>query len=160
VFRAAGVKNANIHRLRARFAIRTIEVLVEGLFRDENVNNASNWVETILVKAAELMGHGHPGSLRPYLTYVLNRRLQTSDAMTSERLRANIQRMLIEVEKIDQRLRSSKELSAVAEVVRDRPKAGKAKMLAAAKRLHALAEELEKEAEQATMHSEKLLESV
>jgi len=147
VFRAAGIKNANIHRLRARFAIRTIEVLVEGLFRGETVNTASNWVETILVKAAELMGHGHPDSLRPYLTYVLNRRLQTSEAMTSERLRAKIQKMLVEVEKVGHQLRFSKDLSAAAEVVRDGKKAGKVKMLAAAKRLHALAEELEKEAE-------------
>lgn len=141
-FQRAGIKCANIHRLRARFAIRTIEKLVDGLFENISIGTHSNWIETILIKAAELMGHGHPASLRPYLTYVLNRKLQTSDANTSERLRAKIQRMTIEVEKVGLKLVFSQELAAAGQVIRGGSKESKEKRLAAAKQLYALADEL------------------
>ncbi|SEI19616.1 site-specific integrase [Tardiphaga sp. OK245] len=141
-FRRAGIKFANIHRLRARFAIRTIENLVDGLFENIPLGTHSSWIETILIKAAELMGHGHPASLRPYLTYVLNRRLQASDANTSERLRAKIQRMTVELEKVTLKLVFSQELASAGAVIRGGSQESRERRLAAASKLYALADEL------------------
>ena len=85
-FRRAGVKRANIHRLRARFAVRLVDTLVEALLEDKSIGPESVWVETILTRAAEMMGHASPQSLRPYLNYVLNRRIQTSGAIQAKTL--------------------------------------------------------------------------
>jgi integrase len=92
-FKKAGIKNASIHRLRAAFAIRTIEALLDALDSGVVVGSESSFVETILVKAAEMMGHASPASLRPYLTYVLNRRLQASDAIKSERVASRLRQL-------------------------------------------------------------------
>jgi len=92
-FRQAGIERANIHRLRARYAVRTIETLVDAVFAGEVVGPASSWIETILIKAAEAMGHSSPQSLRPYLTYVLNRRIQTADATKAEKLASRLRQL-------------------------------------------------------------------
>ena len=92
-FRRAGVKNASLHRFRARFAVRTIETLVEALFGDTDIGSHSNWTETILTKASEMMGHASAQSLRPYLNYVLNRRIQTAEATQAHRLAARIRQL-------------------------------------------------------------------
>lgn len=92
-FGKAGVKNASIHRLRAKYAVRTIESLVDVIFNGDIVGSESSWVETILVKASEMMGHTSPTSLRPYLTYVLNRRMQVSDAVKAEKLATRVRQL-------------------------------------------------------------------
>lgn len=92
-FKEAGVPNSSLHRLRARFAVRTIETLVDAIFDGETIVPASSWIETILVKAAEQMGHSSPRSLRPYLTYVLNRRIQTADATKAEKLASRLREL-------------------------------------------------------------------
>jgi len=81
LFQKAGISNANVHRLRARFAVRTVEGLIDAM-GDVGISLGadSSWKETILQKASERMGQSSPESLRPYLNYVLNRRLQASDA--------------------------------------------------------------------------------
>lgn len=87
------MKNASIHRLRAKYAVRTIESLVDAIFNGDIVGSELSWVETILVKASEMMGHTAPTSLRPYLTYVLNRRMQVSDAVKAEKLATRVRQL-------------------------------------------------------------------
>ncbi|OYT93519.1 MAG: hypothetical protein CFE43_01955 [Burkholderiales bacterium PBB3] len=109
-FSKAGVKNANVHRLRARFAVRTIESLVDALFSGEVVGPQSSWVETILIKAAEQMGHSSPRSLRPYLNYVLNRRLQTSPSIKAEKLASRVRQLHLQERTLVHRLAQYREL--------------------------------------------------
>lgn len=113
-FRKAGVDNANVHRLRARFAVRTVETLVDAIFDGETVVPESSWVETILVKAAEMMGHRSPQSLQPYLTDVLNRRIQTSDATKAEKLASRLRQLERREQIIVQRLSRYPDFDSVA----------------------------------------------
>ncbi len=92
-FQKAGIDRASIHRLRARFAVRTIETLLDAVFDGEEIGPQSSWIETILIKAAESMGHASPQSLRPYLTYVLNRRIQAADSTKAERLASRLRQL-------------------------------------------------------------------
>lgn len=113
-FRKAGIKHANIHRLRARFAVRTIETLVDALFEGQTIGSDSSWIETILTKAAEMMGHADPQSLRPYLTYVLNRRIQTADASKAERLASRLRQLRLHEGTLVRRLSQQHELHSIA----------------------------------------------
>ena len=90
IFAQAGGERANVHRLRARHAVRTTEAMVDAIFDGSRIGTESSWVETILTKAVEDMGHTSPQSLRPYPTYVLNRRIQTADASKTERLASRL----------------------------------------------------------------------
>ena len=128
-FRQTGIQRANIHRLRARFAVRTIETLVEAVFSGQFVGSESSWVETILVKAAEVMGHADPRSLRPYLTYVLNRRIQTADATKAEKLSARLRQLRLHEGTLVRRLAEQHELLAVANHIRAGRKAEAASTL-------------------------------
>jgi integrase len=117
-FRKAGIGRANIHRLRARFAVRTIETLVDAIFEGQiAIGSESSWVETILIKAAEIMGHSTPMSLKPYLTYVLNRRIQTADATKAERLSSRLRQLRLQESTLVRRLRQSGDLHAVARLI-------------------------------------------
>lgn len=136
-FRKAGIKRANIHRLRARFAVRTVETLVDSIFEGKMVGAESSWIETILVKAAESMGHSDPQSLRPYLTYVLNRRLQTADAMKAEKLASRLRSLRLHEETLVRRMGHHQKLHRVAGYI----KAGK--KAEAANELRRMADELE-----------------
>jgi len=113
-FHMAGILNANVHRLRARFAVRIVETLVDSIFEGNVIGSDSSWIETILIKAAELMGHADPRSLRPYLNYVLNRRLQTSDATKAERLATKLRQLGIHERTLLRRLKESQELLRIA----------------------------------------------
>lgn len=113
-FRKAGVTGANIHRLRARFAVRTIETLVEAMFGDRIIGSESIWIETILVKAAEMMGHASPLSLRPYLTYVLNRRIQTADGTKADALASRVRQLKLQEGTLERRLHHQRYLQSVA----------------------------------------------
>jgi hypothetical protein len=113
-FRQAGILKANIHRLRARFAVRTIETLVDALFEDKIIGSESNWIETILVKAAEMMGQSDPRSLRPYLTYVLNRRIQTSDSTKAGKLASRLRQLRLHEGTVVRRLGQYHDLQEVA----------------------------------------------
>ncbi|MGR9436198.1 tyrosine-type recombinase/integrase [Rhizobium leguminosarum] len=76
-FRAVGIKNANIHRLRARFITEIIEQCLDDLVENgQSVDLNSDWTETILVQAQKRMGHSHIRSLKPYLNEIKIRRLQ------------------------------------------------------------------------------------
>lgn len=86
-FRAAGVKNASIHRLRARFAVEAIEAHLDAIQdADTRLGSEATASSTILFKVADLMGHRHLESLRPYLNYALDRRLSATP--TARRSRA------------------------------------------------------------------------
>jgi len=113
-FRQAGIERANIHRLRARYAVRTIETLVDAVFAGEVVGPASSWIETILIKAAEAMGHSSPQSLRPYLSYVLNRRIQTADATKARKLTSRLRQLELHECSLVRRLERHQELSRAA----------------------------------------------
>jgi integrase len=114
IFARAGVKNASMHRLRARFAVRVVEELVDAVFGDAQVGPQSNAAETILTKAAEMMGHAHPESLRPYLTYVLNRRIQTAESTKAGKLSARIRQLKLDADAFVRRLSTNKELHGIA----------------------------------------------
>lgn len=129
VFRKAGIEDANIHRLRARFAVRTIETLVDALFENKTIGAESNWSETILIKAAEMMGHAHPSSLKPYLNYVLNRRIQTSDAMARSNVQSETQQAKLQLDTTVRRLALASELGDAAEDIRGGDKASAAATL-------------------------------
>lgn len=116
-FRQAGIERANIHRLRARYAVRTIETLVDAVFDGEMVGPASSWIETILIKAAEAMGHSDPRSLRPYLTYVLNRRIQTADATKAEKLASRLRQLRLYEGKLVRRLDRHHDLRRIARLL-------------------------------------------
>jgi len=135
-FRQAGIERANIHRLRARYAVRTIETLVDAVFAGEVVGPASSWIETILIKAAEAMGHSSPQSLRPYLTYVLNRRIQTADTTKAEKLASRLRQLEFYEGKLIRRLSRHHELQRAAQHL----KAGRDAKAASA--LRAIADQL------------------
>ncbi|MBA8835162.1 tyrosine-type recombinase/integrase [Rhizobium leguminosarum] len=84
-FRLAGIKKANIHRLRAKYITEVIEFQLDRLAASGGtIDPTSNWTETILITATQLMGHSHPISLMPYLNEVLQRRT-TSDGRVEAR---------------------------------------------------------------------------
>lgn len=122
-FRKAGVRNSNIHRLRARYAIRTIDTLVDAIFDRDMVGSESSWVETILIKAAELMGHSSPMSLKPYLTYVLNRRISVADAVKAGKLASRLRQLELQEDALVERLEQHKSLQQVASHLKDGRKA-------------------------------------
>lgn len=73
----AGIKKAGIQRVRAKFAIDTIdEVLNEYLALGISLDGESAWVETVIQQAAARMGHRGTGSLKHYLHSALDRRLR------------------------------------------------------------------------------------
>jgi integrase len=117
-FRAAGIANASGHRLRARFGVRVIETLVDALLDGDLVGHESAWVEAILIKAAEIMGHSDPSSLRPYLTYVLNSRIQTSTASKAEQLAARLRQMSLHESALVRRLDGQKDLQTAAQLIK------------------------------------------
>ena len=117
IFAEAGVERANFHRLRARHAVRTIEAMVDAIFNGSRIGTESSWVETILTKAAEEMGHTNPQSLRPYLTYVLNRRIQTADASKAERLASRLRLLSLHEITLNRRLKLHTELHRSSEFI-------------------------------------------
>ena len=93
-FKKAGVRNSNVHRFRAKFLLATIEALIDAMDIDpERVLPGSDMAETILVKAVEVMGHSSVASLRPYLNYALNRRVQNSQAFKVRNLEAKVRQL-------------------------------------------------------------------
>lgn len=117
-FQRAGIERASAHRLRARYAVRVIEELLEAIVGDDvRIGSQSSWFETILVKAAEKMGHGSPQSLRPYLTYVLNRRIQTAEATKAGALVGRMRELERSVAAWVQRLRENRSLHEIGGMI-------------------------------------------
>jgi len=87
LFKAIGVKNANIHRIRAKYAVEWVEIILDA-YLEEGIefSPGSSWVDTVLTRVAAKMGHKNPSSLKHYLDYVLERRLRTSEADLRRRL--------------------------------------------------------------------------
>ncbi|URI11613.1 site-specific integrase [Aquincola tertiaricarbonis] len=79
LFKKIGVKRVGIHRIRAKFAIDTIDrILDEYLASGLGLEAGSAWVDTIIQQAAHLMGHRSTSSLKHYLHDALDRRLRMS----------------------------------------------------------------------------------
>ncbi|MBB3352679.1 site-specific recombinase XerD [Rhizobium sp. BK049] len=77
LFRAALVYNANIHRLRARFAHNAVELTLRHLEEvGVSLDPSSGWHETALIITAQVMGHSSPRSLEPYLHDIMFRRAE------------------------------------------------------------------------------------
>lgn len=81
-FAEAGVENASLHRLRARFAVELIEREIRTLeISDIRIIAGSSVAETILTRVASRMGQRSTESLRPYLNHVLERRTRSPEAV-------------------------------------------------------------------------------
>ncbi|WP_454656191.1 hypothetical protein [Bosea beijingensis] len=116
-FRRADIKRASLHRLRAKFAVSVVESLVEAIFAGQAVGSVSNWRETILVKAADMMGHAHPASLMPYLNFVLDRRLQVSPSVRLRQLEARLRQLRLSEQAQIRRLGTISALQDVAQLI-------------------------------------------
>jgi len=117
-FAAAGIKNASIHRLRARYCVHLVESLVDAVSADDLLEGSkSNFFETILTKAAEQMGHMSPMSLRPYLNYVLDRKLRTADPAKARILRSSIRQLELHQQTLVRRLSKQDDLQAAAKLI-------------------------------------------
>ena len=89
-FREAGVENASLHRLRARFAVEQVEAEIRELeMNDMKVTAGTSIAETILTRVAAKMGQRHVQSLRPYLNQVLDRRTRIPEAVARQEARAS-----------------------------------------------------------------------
>lgn len=74
-FRGAGVKGSG-HRLRAAHAVRLFREFV----REARANGGGKFdAEAILDRVAQIMGHAHPDTLRPYLHSVMLEGLVSSE---------------------------------------------------------------------------------
>ena len=76
--------------------MRTSETLVDAVFGSESIRPSSNWIKTTLIEAAEAMGHSNPQSLRPCLTYVLNRRIQAANATKVTKLESRLRQLKLQ----------------------------------------------------------------
>ena len=131
-FREAGVKRASLHRLRAKKCVEVVEALVEALL-DDKPGTTTNpaFAETILVKAAEMMGHASTESLRPYLTYVMSRRLRTSEAVRGLSAATQARQRLLHADAVAGRLADLPQLADAARLIRRGDAAGAAALLSA-----------------------------
>lgn len=121
-FEKAEVRNSNYHRFRAKFLLATIEALIDAMDIDaERVLPWSNMAETILVKAVEVMGHSSVESLRPYLNYVLNRRVRNSQAFKLRDIEARVRQLTYREAEARTRLTR---LAALEDLLRDLTKSG------------------------------------
>lgn len=130
IFRAAGVENANIHRLRAKFAQNMVEAALDAL-QDAGiaVGGTSNWHETALTMAQEMMGHSSIESLRPYLQVLLKRRVDLSPTYQKNKENgAQRERRLLGVQET-RLLKSDTELSRIASLIRQGEKKAAAELL-------------------------------
>ena len=64
------------------------------------------------------MGQSSPEALRPYLTYVLNRRIQTSDSAKVTRFATKLRQMTLQEATLVARLREQAELQSAARFIR------------------------------------------
>jgi site-specific recombinase XerD len=90
-FAEAGVSNASLHRLRARFAVNIVESELRLMeMSGVSVLPGSALADTLLTRAAARMGQSHKESLRPYLNTVLDRRTRNPShlAIEDDRLEA------------------------------------------------------------------------
>lgn len=88
-FVKANVKNANIHRLRARYITEIIERCLDEMAESgQSADVNSDWAETVLTMAQTRMGHSHIMSLRPYLSEIGVRRIQVDGTITKREERA------------------------------------------------------------------------
>lgn len=115
-FAAAGVAKASLHRLRAKYCTDIIETLVDSILgRHPPQELHSGWAETILVKAAEMMGHTSPISLKPYLNDIFNRKIRLADATKERNLKLDIRQLE------QRRVQLKQEVKRLSELTKETP---------------------------------------
>ena len=86
-FKSAGVAKASLHRLRAKAIVEEIEHLVDSFFElGIVVQPGTDWAETVLTMVAEKAAHASALSLRPYLNFILSRKLSQTDSARRQRV--------------------------------------------------------------------------
>jgi site-specific recombinase XerD len=94
-FVKAKIKNANIHRLRARYITEIIERCLDEMAETgQSADANSDWAETVLTMAQTRMGHSHITSLRPYLSEIGVRRIQVDGTITKREERARMDELV------------------------------------------------------------------
>ncbi|MGR9457141.1 tyrosine-type recombinase/integrase [Rhizobium leguminosarum] len=111
-FREAGITKANIHRLRAKYITEVIEFQLDR-FADSgvNVDPTSNWTETILITATQVMGHSSPISLVPYLNEILQKRATSDGRMEARPIEAQERSLKDLLHRLESSLRSHSDLA-------------------------------------------------
>jgi hypothetical protein len=118
-FKAAGVKKASLHRLRAKAIVEVIETQIDAYAElGISVEVSGQWTETILVRVAEMAGHASPLSLRPYLNFVLARRASSTEAARRQRLAAETRHLQRQVRALTAELEKNKNIVAAARLAR------------------------------------------
>ncbi|TBE93139.1 site-specific integrase [Rhizobium leguminosarum] len=137
-FEIAEISNANIHRLRARYITEIIEGVLDDLeAKGQSVDLTSDWGETVLTMAKNLMGHSHIMSLRPYLTEIQVRRIREDgtivprEELERRRLRKELDKALVT------RVKHNGQLAEADRLM------GAGKMSQAAQMLRVMADDLE-----------------
>ena len=81
-FRAAGIRRASFHRLRAVFAFKEVSASLDALVEDGiELGPESLWKETILIRVSSLLDHSSLKSLKHYINDVISARLIKSTAL-------------------------------------------------------------------------------
>ncbi|MEH6691139.1 MAG: site-specific integrase [Pseudorhizobium pelagicum] len=117
-FKKAGIKKANIHRLRAKFITEMIEFQLDRYANGGiDVDPTSSWQETVLVSACQAMGHSHPISLQPYLNEILQKRMTKDGKIEPRSVEAREQSLKVLVETTKERLVHHPRLMALAGLI-------------------------------------------
>lgn len=89
LFRRAGIKNSNYHRLRSRFIVLMIDSEIGAyLSMFPGAGYGTNFIETILTRAAQRMDHISIESLRPYVIDRFDVRIQVDRKTRSQNAEA------------------------------------------------------------------------
>jgi hypothetical protein len=123
---------------RARYITEIIEGVLDDLeAKGQSVDLTSDWGETVLTMAKNLMGHSHIMSLRPYLTEIQVRRIREDgtivprEELERRRLRKELDKALVS------RVKHNGQLAEADRLM------GAGKMSQAAQMLRAMADDLE-----------------
>jgi len=105
-FRAAGIRRASFHRLRAVFAFKEVSASLDSLVEDGiELGPESLWKETILIRVSNLLDHSSLKSLKHYINDVLSARLIKSTALKKLELDRAFVEKKRNVAAVEQRLR-------------------------------------------------------
>jgi integrase len=119
-FKRAGIENAGPHRFRARFAVRVVEELVDALLEGHiNLGIGSDAIETLMTMASERMSHMSPRSIRPYINFVLARRLRNTDAHQAASMGERIRQLGLRELLMTKRLDNQACLHEIASFIRE-----------------------------------------
>ncbi|OAP38433.1 hypothetical protein AU381_22975 [Sinorhizobium glycinis] len=120
-FRLAGIKKGNIHRLRAKYITEVIEFQLDRLAeRGIECDPTSSWANTVLITAAQLMGHSHPISLMPYLNEILQKRMTTDGKIEPRSVEVRERSLNNLIQQLDRRLTHHRGLAEAARLMQEK----------------------------------------